>query len=63
MEHLTIAKIDGKQQEYHCCSSNMEDVDSKNFRFIGKGIIYSIDEVKQHFDKEFYFFIRLFELK
>lgn len=58
----TIALIDGKEVEYNaCCDVKRTSLDEAKafysaFKYIGKGIIYKVDGVKQSFTEQCYFF-------
>lgn len=59
-----LALIHNKTMHYDVCGHKRTDYDKKKFHYIGKGIIHSINGVKQ-FDKndtnieELHFFIRI----
>ncbi len=49
----TVASIDGKLLPYDCCANNQEAEKTSygclKLKYLGKGFIYSIDGVVQHY--------------
>ena len=59
--NTTLAKIDGKIVSYDACSSRgADDCDGDKFKYIGKGVIHSINGVIQPGLNEYFFFNRTF---
>lgn len=60
-KHITIAKLkDGKIVEYDACADKSNAYNPDNFKFIGRGIIHSVDGVKQSGNIQRCFFVKLF---
>lgn len=59
--NFTKAKLnDGSIVEYDVCANSSDAYDPNNFRFIGRGIIYSVNNVVQKSTKERCFYRKLF---
>ncbi len=60
-KRITMAKLDdGRIVEYNACADLPDAYDPNNFKFIGKGIIYSVNNVMQNSDQQQCFFVKLF---
>jgi hypothetical protein len=62
--HITEAKIKGKIVVYDRCSQNRHAYDETNFKFetefeyIGEGVIWSVDGVRQSSATVYHFWVR-----
>lgn len=60
VDPIRVAVIDDKQKPYDACSIKRDAYDPNKFRYIGKGVIYSIDGVTQLSTIEYFFFKKTF---
>ena len=58
---ITIAKLDdGRKVRYDNCSKSKDSVNTDNFVFIGRGVIYKVNGVIQNSTKKMFFYEKTF---
>lgn len=60
-ENITVALINGKQVKYDCAIKIKDKNEPdwiENFNFIGTGVVYSINGVKQNDNRGYKFYVK-----
>lgn len=52
-----VALIDGHEVKYDLCHATKTISNLKGFKYIGRGIIYKVNDVRQAFTEQMYFWI------